>query len=55
MAVWLSKNPGPVQFDHIIIEAILLMFIVICSIRIAILKKREANIVDADEGQAYLP
>jgi hypothetical protein len=53
MAVWLSKVPGPVQWGRVTIEATLVVLIAICSVRLAVLKKKDNNIPDAEKSSAY--
>jgi hypothetical protein len=51
--IWLSNGPAAIPPVHLVIEALLIIAIVICSIRIAIIKKREANSAADNERSAY--
>jgi hypothetical protein len=43
VGIWLSNRSEGIPLIHLIIEATLLIFVAICSLRIYILKKRNKN------------
>ena len=51
--VLLSQTPSVIPFAHLIIEAVLITFIILCSVRIAVLKKRDNHATEADKHSAF--
>ena len=51
--VLLSRAPSVIPFAHLIIEAILIAFIILCSVRISVLKKRDNNTAGSDKHSAF--
>jgi hypothetical protein len=50
---WLSNGLAAIPPVHLVIEAVLLITIAICSVRISVIKKREINPDDKSEHSAY--
>jgi len=51
--IWLSRTPSAIPLAHLIIEAVLIAFITLCSVMVSILKKRENGTDEADKGSAF--